>query len=285
MRQLFATIVCFLIWAPSLNASPALWRMADDDTEIHILGTLHILEEGTTWANASITDAFSAADALVVELDDREFGRAGPLFAQAGKLPLGVSMRTVVGNGIYNDVRRLCHQMDLPRDTFENARPWFAGMSLTVIGLTKAGFNPNSGIDGALINEALRLRKSILGIETAAQQAELFASLTTAQEKAMLVDTLKQASNVKSHMKDLQQAWLQGDLPELDRLLNGNLMQQEGLGQHLLYKRNQDWAHKMSLLLNKPGRFFVAVGTAHLVGDQSAISILIKNGIAISRKQ
>ncbi|NVJ70093.1 MAG: TraB/GumN family protein, partial [Alphaproteobacteria bacterium] len=63
------------------------------------------------------------------------------------------------------------------------------------------------------------------------------------------------------------------------------LMQQEGLGQHLLYKRNQDWAHKMSLLLNKPGRFFVAVGTAHLVGDQSVIAILVESGAPVLRTQ
>lgn len=285
MRYLAILVILLLSGATSVKAAPALWRMADDDTEIHIFGTLHMLEKGATWANASITNAFSAADALVVELDDRELERAGPLFMEAGKLPLGVSMRQLVGNGIYNDVQRLARQLDLQQDAFQNVRPWFAGMSLTVVSLTKMGYDPSSGVDQALIGEALRLRKPILGIETAAQQVDLFASLTPSQDKAMLVDALRQSANIKAYMTELQGAWLEGDEVTLDRLLNGELMDKESLGDHLLYSRNQMWAGQLSRLMDKPGRFFVAVGTAHVVGGKSLIVFLTRQNHQVERVQ
>ncbi len=285
MKRLAIILLSIFGFSLQAIAAPALWRMADDDTEVHIFGTLHMLEEGTTWANASITNAFSAAEALVVELDDRELERAGPLFMDAGKLPLGVSMRQLVGDGIYNDVRRLARQMDLQENAFQNVRPWFAGMSLTIVSLGKMGYDPSSGVDQALIGEALRLRKPILGIETAAQQADLFASLTPSQDKAMLVDALRQSVNIKTYMTDLQDAWINGDEATLDKLLNGELMQKHGLGDHLLYERNQMWASQLSRLMDKPGRFFVAVGTAHVVGEKSLIVFLTKQNRFIERVQ
>ncbi|MFC4346881.1 TraB/GumN family protein [Kordiimonas lipolytica] len=285
MKRLVLILISIFGLSLQAAAAPALWRVADDDTEVYIFGTLHMLQEGTTWANAGITNAFSTSDALVVELDDRELEKAGPLFQDAGKLPLGMTMRQIVGDGIYNDVRRLARQMDLPADTFQNVRPWYAGMSLTIVSLTKMGYDPASGVDQTLISEALRLRKPILGIETAAQQAGLFAKLTPAQDKALLVDALRQSVNVKAYMTELQSAWLEGDEATLDNLLNGELMKKEGLGQHLLYGRNEDWARQLTALMNKPGRFFVAVGTAHVVGDKSLIMFLSQQRQFLERVQ
>lgn len=284
LRYLLA-LCAVLLFALHARAAPALWKLADDDTTIHIFGTLHVVEENTAWANARITSAFAASEALVVELDEKELQRAGPLMKEAGKLPLGHAMRQMVGNGIYNDVVRVSRQLDLPANIFENVRPWFAGMSLTVISLTKNGFDPSSGADRMLISEALRLRKPILGIETAAQQAAMFATLTPSQEKIILVDSLVKSQNIKAEMEALHSAWLAGDLAALDTILHSGPMEEANLGEHLIYARNRDWAGKMALLLQKPGKFFVAVGSAHLVGKQSVQVELEALGLKVAREQ
>lgn len=284
LRYLLA-LCAVLLFALQARAAPALWKLADDDTTIHIFGTLHVVKENTTWANARITSAFAASEALVVELDEKELQRAGPLMKEAGKLPLGHTMRQMVGNGIYNDVVRVSRQLDLPANIFENVRPWFAGMSLTVISLTKNGFDPSSGADRMLISEALRLRKPILGIETAAQQAAMFATLTPSQEKVILVDSLVKSQNIKAEMEALHSAWLDGDLAALDTILHNGPMEEANLGEHLIYARNRDWAGKMALLLQKPGTFFVAVGSAHLVGKRSVQVELEALGLKVAREQ
>jgi uncharacterized protein YbaP (TraB family) len=292
MIQLARLPVICLVFACLLHkgagpatGAPALWQASDDDTEIHIFGTLHLLEEGITWENARISKAFTESDALVVELDDRELAQAGPLFAQAGRLETGQTMRALVGNGIYNDVVRVARQLELPEDSFAHTRPWFAGMSLTVVGLVRAGYDPASGIDKALIDRSLAMRKPILGIETAEQQVALFSQLKPAQEKALLVDTLKQSQNVRAEFSKLQAAWLAGDIEALDRLLNRSVEQVDGLGEALLYARNRAWAAQLALLMEKPGRFFVAVGAAHLAGEKSLIRQLDGQGLAPIRLQ
>lgn len=279
-------LMAFALLLPhGVLAAPALWHLSDDDTSIHIFGTLHLLSSDTVWENAVISKAFLESDALIPELDDQELTKAGPIFAEAGRLPRTDHLRHHVGSGIYNDVMRLARQLDMPANAFDGARPWFAGMSLTVVSLVKAGFDPASGVDRYLIDRALNLRKPILGIETAEQQAAIFAGLSAAQEKALLVNSLKQSQNVKQEFTSLQTAWLAGDLAALDKILNGSVETVDGLGETLLYARNRDWAHKLALVMQRPGRYFVAVGSAHLVGEQSLIEELTAVGYTPDRVQ
>ncbi len=287
-RNRITALILLAFWLISPTkalAAPAMWHLSDDDTSIHIFGTLHLLSSDTTWENAAISKAFLESDALIPELDDKELAKAGPIFADAGRLPRTDHLRHHVGSGIYNDVVRLARQFAMPANTFDGARPWFAGMSLTVVSLVKAGFDPASGVDRYLIDRAVSLRKPILGIETAEQQAAIFAGLSAAQEKALLVDALKQSQNVKAEFAALQAAWLAGDLAVLDTILNGSIETVDGLGEALLYARNRDWARKLSLVMQRPGNYFVAVGSAHLVGEQSLIKELTALGHTPQRVQ
>ena len=286
-RPMLTASLALLLVFPSqgVSAAPALWRMADEDTEIHIFGTLHVLSSDLTWLTPETQAAFLAADALIVELDGDEIGRAGPLFTDAGRLPQGQSLRMVIGNGIYNDVQRLSRSLEIPADTFANSEPWFAGMSLSVIGLVKAGFDPASGADKYFIAQAEEVAKPVFGLETAAQQVALFENLTIQQEKALLIDTLKQNSQLASYFAAMQAAWVSGNLSALDHILNDALAAAPGLQEQLLTARNRDWADKLSQVMDKPGRFFVVVGAGHLSGGDSLIDLLLARGMIVSKIQ
>ncbi|WP_262692601.1 TraB/GumN family protein [Kordiimonas aestuarii] len=282
--QVFLAL-CLVFTGHAAGAAPALWRLADADTEIHIFGTLHVLAKDINWLTTETKTAFEGASALIVELNGDEIDRAGPLFTDAGRLPEGQSLRALVGNGIYNDVQRLARQLGMPVDTFANSEPWFAGMSLSVIGLVKAGYDPASGTDKYFIAQAETMGKPIFGLETAAQQVALFESLNTQQEKALLIDTLKQNAAIDVHFAAMQAAWLSGNVAELDHILNDALSIAPGLEEQLLTARNRDWADKLMQVLERPGRYFVAVGAGHLTDEESLIEMLRAMGLTVNRVQ
>ena len=275
MRSMFRFLLVALVafTQPALGA-PALWRVADSDTEIHIFGTLHILSDGMNWLSPEARVAFMDADALIVELSGEEIDRAGPLFTTAGKLPEGQTLRSLEGSGIYNDVERLSRKLGLPANHFMENTPWFTGLSLSVIGLVKAGYNPASGADKFFIAQAEGMAKPVFGLETAVQQVALFQNLTVQQEKALLIDTLKQNAQIDVHFAAMQAAWLEGNTTELDHILNDALKIAPGLREQMLTTRNRDWAGKLMQVLDKPGKFFVAVGAGHLTGSDSLILML-----------
>src|SRR5262245_58714794 len=57
-------------------ASPALWKVADEDTTIYLFGTIHLLPKGTQWRSPAFDKAAAGADTLVVEtvIDEKDPG-------------------------------------------------------------------------------------------------------------------------------------------------------------------------------------------------------------------
>ena len=51
----------------------------------------------------------------------------------------------------------------------------------------------------------------------------------------------------------------------------------------LLRDRNRAWANKIARFMEDSGTGFVAVGTAHLLGEQSLLSELREQGYAVQR--
>ena len=48
---------------------PALWTLSDEDTTIHLFGTVHLLRPDLDWRSPAFESAFAAADTVVFEVD------------------------------------------------------------------------------------------------------------------------------------------------------------------------------------------------------------------------
>lgn len=285
MKSLRRIILLCLAWCISLPAfaAPALWRLADSDTTIYIFGTLHVMEADLPWFSPNAAKAFAESKVLIVELDDTELQKAGPLFAAAARLPNTTNLRMVVGNGLYNDVERISKQLGVPVNAFSQARPWFTAMSLGVGAMVRAGYNPASGADKALLAAAEEAHKPVVSLETAEFQAGLFEGLPADAEKILLIETLKEVGHMKQSFGAMQDAWMAGDPEKLATLINGTLVSNPALAERMLYARNRDWQDKMMQLLDNPGSFFVAVGAGHLGGEGSMIALIRADGIPVNR--
>src|SRR3546814_20802053 len=64
------------------EARPAMWLVADADTKIYILGTMHALPRGTDWDEGRVAIVIAAADELMMELSPAELAAAGEIFRE-----------------------------------------------------------------------------------------------------------------------------------------------------------------------------------------------------------
>jgi uncharacterized protein YbaP (TraB family) len=74
-------------------------------------------------------------------------------------------------------------------------------------------------------------------------------------------------------------AWQRGDTHWFEQQLREDLGRDPGLYQSLLAARNRKWVPKIEALLNDDRDYLVIVGTGHLVGRDSVIDLLKKDGI------
>src|SRR3546814_6961547 len=68
------------------EARHALWKLADEDTNIYLFGTVHALPRELAWNAGAVRDAFDSAGTLVVEVaDDEDAASLAPML----KLEIG----------------------------------------------------------------------------------------------------------------------------------------------------------------------------------------------------
>ncbi|WCL54753.1 TraB/GumN family protein [Gimibacter soli] len=281
------SLVFLIIFAalPVRAEGPALWKMADEDTTIYLFGTLHLIKKGTNWVTPTLTDALGASNGLMLELAPDQIAAAGPLMATAGRLPEGETLRNAVGEGLYSDVMRVSRTLGLPDGAFDQARPWFTSMSLSVVTLVRAGYDPSSGADKSLADEATRRGMPVAGLETAAFQASLFGELTPEEERTLLLVTLRDLNDAEGYFARMEKAWATGDTVTLDEVLNESMAESPELADRILHDRNRTWAEALAGRMQRPGTIMVAVGAGHLVGKESLVELLQQKGFMVQRVQ
>ena len=89
--------------------------------------------------------------------------------------------------------------------------PWAAAVTMQVMGMTKSGFDLNSGVEKQLTAAAKLKNKPISGVETIEYQLAIFDSLPLADQIAFLNESAKNIDDLSSGMDELVELWAKPD--------------------------------------------------------------------------
>jgi uncharacterized protein YbaP (TraB family) len=284
VRVFLAILFAVGIAAPA-SAEPALWKVQGPHATVYLFGTVHILKSTTQWRTPKIEEAFTSAGSLWEEVPNADDVAAmQPLLMQLGLDPAHPLSSQLTDDGKAK-LAAFEAAYGLPPQGIEMFRPWLAAMTFSVIPMTKAGYDPKSGVDTVLRTMARAQNKPMMGFETAEQQMHYLADLPQQTQLDYLLFTLGNAEQETGKLGDLVDAWAAGDTAKLEMLLNvGLAKQQPGLYRTLLADRNRAFATKIEQLLSGEGVTFVAVGAGHLVGPDSIQAALAKDGFQAVRQ-
>ncbi|MDZ4691256.1 TraB/GumN family protein [Terricaulis sp.] len=290
MRALFSALFALAAaavgsCAPAAPASePALWRITDADSEIWLYGTVHMLPPDLEWRGPRFEAAFARAEEFVTETDTgeaavREINR---LTQELGALPADESLSRQLEPNDVGRLQRVAHLLSLEASTLERQRPWLAALQLSYAATLRAGHRPEAGVEAVLMPEARARGLKLSYLETAAQQIEILASLPPADEARFLSQTLIDIEAGTDALTAMDTAWARGDVEELARVLEPQWRDVgPGIHEAIILERNRAWADEVARRLDGSGRIFIAVGAAHLVGDDSVVDLLRARGIAV----
>ena len=264
-------------------ADPALWVVRDEDSTIYLLGTVHVLRPETVWRSPAIDKALAEADALWIEVEADDPAAMQPLIRKYGLDPAKpLSSKLTPEQKARLDAAAA--GMGASGAALEPLRPWLAGLTLSVGPLVKAGYDPASGVESRLKAAARDAGKPIRTLETLEQQIGFFANLPPAVELAFLLSALDEMDSGPAILDALVAAWSAGDQEALNDLMVSEMAADyPELYQALLVRRNKDWAGQIQTLLGGKGVSVIAVGAAHLVGDDSVQAQLLARDIAVER--
>lgn len=289
---MFRPIVLALLLVPgcapdreAIQARPAMWAVRDADTEIVLLGTIHVLPDGVDWRRGAVAEAIDRADMLVLEVADiADAQRQAARFLAIGRASdlAPIVERVPQQRG---ELARIAGDTGPSLATLDGMKTWAAALALGGGLLRDVGAKRENGVDAVLARAFSAAGKPVAGLETADQQFALFDGLAEADQRTLLTITIAEAKDPQRKFGRLLAAWSNGDTDAIAARFNGHLRLATPLADALIDRRNATWAGWIARRMDMPGRVLVAVGAGHLAGEGSVQDRLAAKGLAVTRVQ
>jgi uncharacterized protein YbaP (TraB family) len=270
--------------AATTDADPALWVVKDEDTTIYLFGTVHVLKPGLGWFDEAVKIAFDKSDQLMLEMVLPE----DPAQVAKEMMPLAIDQSGKTLSSRLDPDQLKAYQaamasVGLPATQFDAFEPWFPAITLSMLPLTKLGYDPEQGAEKQLTSLAKTGGKPVAGFETLTEQLGFFDTLPEAQQLAFLNTVVKDLDKLGPQLDKMVLLWAKGDPDGLATAMNESMAATPELAKTLLWDRNARWADQIKTRMDKPGTVFVAVGAGHLAGEKSVQDYLKAHGLTVKR--
>jgi uncharacterized protein YbaP (TraB family) len=281
---LFGLLLC--VTARADGALHSLWELHGKHNTVYLLGSIHVLRQSDYPLAPAVLDAYRDAKSLLMEVNLEEISSEQVQAEMLGSavLPGGKTLPDVLGKERYGRAEALAHEVGVELSLFDQFAPWFAAEAISQLQLTELGFQAESGVEMYFMERARTDGKSVAGLETVHDQISLFQNMSMDTQSEYLVSSLEQAHALPKEVDSMVRAWQRGDTQWFADQLKSELGQDPRLYQSVLVTRNRKWVPKIEALLNDDKNYLVIVGTGHLVGRDSVIDLLKKDGIGATQR-
>lgn len=265
-----------------LPAHPALWRVDGPHGQRGwLFGTIHMLPRPVAWRTPMVDLALNRSDRLVVEIaaldDDSANAR---VFAALAHDPPQPPLDIKIAPALRAKLAELMQRGGLQAKQFADVKTWAAALMLAQVAERSGRVQAKWGIDRALLRDN---RKPVTELEGTARQLGLFDNLPETAQRALLAAVVADADHAGEGTIKLAQEWRAGDMTSIARETHQGMMADPALRQMLYVRRNQAWVAVISSELAAGVHPFVAVGAAHMAGDEGLPGLLRARGFTVTR--
>jgi len=264
----------------------SLWELHGKHNVVYVLGSIHTLRASDYPLAPVIMDAYRDSKSLVMEIDLNEIESPDVQteMLQSAALPEGKTLEQIVGPARYAHAQELVRDVGLDLSMFSGFAPWFVAEAVSQMQLAQLGFDAQSGVEMFFMGRARGDGKSIAGLETAHEQMAIFEAMPMEAQADYMMSSLEQAHDLPKQVNDMVQAWRRGDTGWFQTEIKADLGKDPALYQSLVAARNRKWIAKIEAMLDDDKNYLVIVGTAHLVGPDSVIELLKKDGVRAAQR-
>lgn len=272
--------------ARARNDGPAIWVAKDIDSTLYLFGTVHLLPDDLTWQREDMRKAFDEAGTIFFEVDTGSSGQieATVLTTRLGLRNDGLRLSDRLDNYQRNLMEAAANNGNLTIAALDAMQPWLAAEYLTFAAAQNAGLSADLSADEALKSRATRDGKNIRYLEDLETQIRASSDLSENTQIDILTETLEQFNALGEDATKIAEQWSVGGTEFLtDKLIRPMKTRTPEVFDRLLRDRNRAWTEKLSRFMEDSGTGFVAVGTAHLLGEESLLSDLRAKGYMVQR--
>jgi len=258
-----------------------LWHVADSDSEIFLLGSIHIGDKGMYPLDSEINAAFEESEGLVVELDPENVNQMEAMHMMV--YDDGTKLSDKLSPEMYEKVKQSVGAM-IPADMLEKFKPWAAGLMMMQLDMAKSGFTGDYGIDRHFLDKAKKKGLVIEELETLKYQLSLFDNMNDMGDDLIDYFTQEGAMTGTEILSQMFTEWKKGDIDGLEKIMedqmaeSGNEAQTKVIREKFFTQRNIEMTTKVKNYLSGNKKYFVVAGAGHMIGEGGIIDLLTKSG-------
>ena len=296
-QVLLYLLFAFMLWnlavAPRAYAETALihgqGRLFEVSREgapaSYVFGTMHVNDRRVLKLPGPIANALRKSRTVFLESGTENYDPRMAL--RSMMFSDGRTLNDVIKGKLYNEVMQAGLSAGFPRAVINQLKP---GALLMLVGGAKSYHPWNVSrrpvLDALLLEFAVNHEIPVLQLDRAKEIFALFTKrLSEADQVALLRDAFDD-DRVERPLDAMLEAYLEGDLDTLHSfgiIGNENLKDVEDRFDHeLLYVRNHRWIPRLKPQLERGG-VFIAVGAAHLSGEDGILHLLENEGFTVRR--
>lgn len=290
MKRFIAIVM--LTVALAANAQ-LLWRIEprphNNAAPTYIYGTCHVASPDlmTQRALAAIDNASVVVGEIV--LDSMSTPGAMTLFDRMSLAPADSTLMAVLSQAQVDSVdfalNVVAGTTQVPYVRINNSRrPVVLENALTMLLAAKAfpDFAESGGLDTFIQTRARQRGKPVEGLEGIEDQLKVLYGKPIDSQVEDLMSTVRDLKHAHILLEEILQTYLNGELDTLFELMNEEARNQDSAYlDALIYRRNRNWMWPIERYINAGGAF-VAVGAAHLPGDNGIIELLKRAGYDVT---
>ncbi len=264
-----------------LPADPALWHIiGPDESEGWLFGTIHVAPAPLHWKTAKVAAALNRSDEVLVELanvaDDAAVAQTFSSLSHSPGLP---PMSERVPPQRRKALDALLSKRGIDPVNMHDMETWAVALTLA---RPQDADDAANGVDRGVL--AAAKGKPVIELEGAKGQLSIFDTLPEAEQRDLLNAVIDDAGALDDEGK-LVDIWRKGDMRRIEAETRTGLLADPELRTALFIARNERWTKRITAELRAGRKPFVAVGAAHMAGEDGLVGMLARQGYTVRRIQ
>ena len=256
-----------------------LWKISGQNLskESYLFGTIHLVPKEKFVVKESIDNAFNSSEILALEIDLNMSLSDKINAAREMILPSNKKLSDYMSEEEFVKLKSYCRDtLHISKGKFNRylrLKPFFFSAVLVQESIGKS-----KGYDTYFQKMANKKKIPLVGLEKLEDQLSLVNKLDMLEQ----IDALKESSSAElNEYYEMLDVYMKEDLNALEKLINNSESMDENFKENFLINRNKNWIPVIENLVQKKSSF-IAVGAAHLLGDEGIIQLLKYKGYILT---
>lgn len=255
-----------------------LWEISGKDLAApsYLFGTIHLICPKDFILTDHLKKSLARTSQVALEMDMDDPGMMAAM-SKSMFMTNGSTLKSLLNQNDFDRLNKFYKDsVGMDVSTFSRAKPFILMGPLFNKVL---GCQPQS-YEIELMELAGKQHSEIIGLESIEEQMAIFDTIPYTQQAKMLLAMIDSLPYAKAEFSDMISLYKTQDLPALYALTMKSEFGMDGQDEVMLFKRNRNWIDRiLNMVKQKPT--FIAVGAAHLGGEQGVIALLRKRGYQV----